>query len=160
MVKLHIRAVFMVRVILWRETAFVCIVTSQPQPCGISEAGGFVIINPDRGGGFTSTGIPGESHCLNVSVFGSSDPVERSDAGGSTEAAGCFSSRRRWFYTADHPWGEPLLECLCHQKGRWFYDRIVQNAALYALKEHPSHPWGEKQPLSMCSIFWSACCAF
>ena len=42
----HQSGVFMVRVIPRRETAFVCIVTSQPHPCGLSEAGGFVIYQP------------------------------------------------------------------------------------------------------------------
>ena len=28
-----------------------------------------------------------------------------------------------------------------------------KDAALQALKEHPSHPWGEKEPLSVCATF-------
>ena len=132
MVKLHIRAVF-----LWSGwSQGEKLPLSVLWPLNLIHVGYLrpVVlwyINPDRGGGFTSTGIPGESHCLNVSVFGSSDPVVRSRLV-NRRGRMLLYFRRRWFYTAGHPWGEPLLACLCHQKGRWFYDCIVQNAALHA----------------------------
>ena len=155
MVKLHIRAVF-----LWSGWSLgEKLPLSVLWPLNLIHVGYLrpVVlwyINPDRGGGFTSTGIPGESHCLNVSAFGSSDPVVRSDVCGSTEAAG-------WFYT---PEGGGFIQRTLPGESHYLNVFVIKKDGGFMIASskmrHFMHYRSTHPNLCLCTLLFRSVCAF
>ena len=86
---------------------------------------------------------------MNVSVIGSSDPVRGQMRAGQERGPEALTPAGGGFVQRTIPGESHYL----HVFDGCFTIASSKDAALQALKEHQSHPWGENKPLSVCAAF-------